>query len=111
MQEDKAGLSNSVQSLVDCLEITMMQHPLLALRNMAFWSLDALLNALQVLHSYTAHEQPHFQIAALTQNKISGTCSHLQHTVNSNMWALGHTYVCRCLCILYSMAELTYLLL
>ena len=58
MQEDKAVLSNSVQSLVECLEITMMQHPLLALRNMAFWSLEALLNALQVVHTLTAHEQP-----------------------------------------------------
>lgn len=60
MQEDKAGLSNSVQSLLECLEITMMQHPLLALRNMAFWSLDALLNALQVVQSLTAYEQPPF---------------------------------------------------
>ena len=54
MQEDKADLSNSVQSLVECLEITMMQHPLLALRNMAFWSLDALLNSLQVVYNLKA---------------------------------------------------------
>lgn len=54
MQEDKADLSNSVQSLVECLEITMMQHPLLTLRNMAFWSLDALLDSLQVEHTLTA---------------------------------------------------------
>lgn len=54
MQEDKADLSNSMQSLVECLEITMIQHPLLALRNMAFWSLDALLRSLQVVHNLTA---------------------------------------------------------
>lgn len=58
MQEDKADLSNSVQSLVECLEITMMQHPLLAVRNMAFWSLDALLIALQVVHNLTASNCP-----------------------------------------------------
>ena len=52
MQDHKADLSNSVQSLVECLEITMIQHPLLSLRNMAFWSLDALLNALQVMYTY-----------------------------------------------------------
>ena len=50
MQGDKAALTSRVQSLVECLEITMVQHPLLSLRNMAFWSLDALLNALQVVH-------------------------------------------------------------
>lgn len=58
MQEKKADLSSSVQSLVECLEITMMQHPLLALRNMAFWSLDALLNSLQVVHNITALNTP-----------------------------------------------------
>jgi len=29
----------------------MVQHPLAALRNMAFWALDSLLNALQVSSS------------------------------------------------------------
>lgn len=51
-QGGKAALSSSVQSLAECLEITMVQHPLLSLRNMAFWSLDALLNALQVMHDH-----------------------------------------------------------
>lgn len=44
----KAGLSDSVRSMVHSLEMTMIQHPLLSLRNMAFWALDSLLDALQV---------------------------------------------------------------
>ena len=36
--------------MVHSLEMTMIQHPLLSLRNMAFWALDSLLDALQVRH-------------------------------------------------------------
>lgn len=91
MQEDKAVLSNSVQSLVECLEITMMQHPLLALRNMAFWSLDALLNALQVVHSLTAHERP------LLPSQWIDTIQDQWHMITSaagsliNTCPVGHT--------------------
>ena len=48
VQAHKGCLDGSVQSLVESLEVTMVQHPLAALRNMAFWALDSLLNALQV---------------------------------------------------------------
>ena len=48
VQGNKAGLSPSVQNLVESLEVTMVQHPLTSLRNMAYWALDCLLNALQV---------------------------------------------------------------
>ena len=56
MQHDKADLSDSVKGLVECLEVTMVQHPLLSLRNMAFWSLESLLSALQVMN--ILHHQP-----------------------------------------------------
>ncbi len=48
VQAHRGCLDGSVQSLVESLEVTMVQHPLAALRNMAFWALDSLLNALQV---------------------------------------------------------------
>ena len=48
VQAHRGCHDGSVQSLVESLEVTMVQHPLAALRNMAFWALDSLLNALQV---------------------------------------------------------------
>ncbi|KAL0033763.1 hypothetical protein WJX77_004457 [Trebouxia sp. C0004] len=50
-------LDGSVQSLVKTLEVTMVQHPLAALRNMAFWALDSLLDALQVQSSSDVMQQ------------------------------------------------------
>lgn len=50
-------LDGSVQSLVASLEVTMVQHPLPALRNMAFWALDSLLNALQAQSSSDVMQQ------------------------------------------------------
>ncbi|KAL0029559.1 hypothetical protein WJX79_004304 [Trebouxia sp. C0005] len=50
-------LDGSVQSLVESLEVTMVQHPVAALRNMAFWALDSLLNALRVQSSSDVMQQ------------------------------------------------------
>ncbi|KAL0053374.1 hypothetical protein WJX82_004863 [Trebouxia sp. C0006] len=47
----------SVLCLVESLEVTMVQHPMAALRNMAFWALDSLLNALQVQSSSDVMQQ------------------------------------------------------
>ena len=44
-------MNDKVQGLVEWLETTMQQHPLLPLRNMAFWTLDCFLDALQVMSS------------------------------------------------------------
>ena len=57
LQEGKAQMYDKVQELVEWLEATMQQHPLLPLRNMAFWTLDCLLDALQV-HLCTALMSP-----------------------------------------------------
>lgn len=48
LQGDRAQLDSNVRGLVGWLETTMQQHPMLPLRNMAFWTLDCLLDALQV---------------------------------------------------------------
>lgn len=52
VQAHRGFLDGSVQSLVESLEVTMVQHPVAALRNMAFWALDSLLNALRVNTSH-----------------------------------------------------------
>ncbi|KAA6423224.1 MAG: hypothetical protein FRX49_07211 [Trebouxia sp. A1-2] len=56
-----ASASNHVatfpESLVESLEVTMVQHPVAALRNMAFWALDSLLNALRVQSSSDVMQQ------------------------------------------------------
>jgi hypothetical protein len=51
VQARRGCFDGSVLCLVESLEVTMVQHPMAALRNMAFWALDSLLNALQVISS------------------------------------------------------------
>lgn len=51
VQAHRGCIDGSVQCLVESLEVTMVQHPMAALRNMASWALDSLLNALQVSSS------------------------------------------------------------
>ncbi len=58
VQAHRGCHDGSVQSLVESLVVTMVQHPLSALRNMAFWALDSLLNALQVNFSLSLPRRP-----------------------------------------------------
>ena len=50
LQKDRAEVTDSVSRLVEWLEATMQHNPMPPLRNMAFWTLNHLLDALQVLH-------------------------------------------------------------
>ena len=51
MQEDRAEVTSSVIGLVEWLEATMQHNPLPPLRNMAYWTMNHLLDALQVSHA------------------------------------------------------------